>query len=84
MCQIVIMFLALESSVQWKWIRDPSKAITATIPTVKNRCQKIQTTEVRFHIPSFVSVYGEVSLKEINAHDEADRFFDFARTFKWC
>lgn len=50
MCQIQIMFPALESRVQCKWIRDPSKAITALIPTIKNRCQKIQASEVRFPI----------------------------------
>lgn len=54
MCQIQIMFPALQHSVQSKWIRDPSKAITALIPTVKNRCQKIKPSEVRFHILSVV------------------------------
>lgn len=56
MCQIQIMFPACEGRVQCKWIRDPSKAITSAIPTVKNRCQKIQASEVRFQILSIFIV----------------------------
>lgn len=43
-----------EGRVRRKWIRDPSKAITAAVPRVKNRCQKIQASEVRLHILAIV------------------------------